>query len=511
VSATQKRMTLVTSILASIVVFLDGSVVNVALPALRADLNAGLATQQWVVEAYLLTLGSLILAGGSYADIRGRRHSLTLGVTLFAITSLVCAVAPSAAVLVVARALQGVAGAVLVPASLALLTATYDDDTERGAAIGSWTAWTGVAFVIGPLAGGTLVDTISWRGVFAINIPIAAVTLWLARRYVAESRDPSAAGSVDVPAALLSVVWLGGAVLALIEQPDRGWGDPLVLGPLVAAAIALPAFLWREAHCPNPMLPLDLFKIRNFSAVNLATFAIYGGLGAFTFFLVIYLQQVAGYSAFQGGLALLPVTVVMFALSRRFGALSMKIGPRLPMTIGPLVAAAGLFLLRMVDAQPDYLTEVLPGVLLFSLGLSATVAPLTATALSSVDRSHAGVASGVNNAVARVAGLVAIAVVGAVVSSQFTAQLDHKLPPPALAHARKQPLVTTPPSEVPPGQRAQARVLLTDAGVSAFRGGITVSALLVAAGGIISAAGVRNGPRTAPSRVSEATPTTATT
>jgi EmrB/QacA subfamily drug resistance transporter len=510
VSQTQKRMTLVTSILASIVVFLDGSVVNVALPALRADLNAGLATQQWVVEAYLLTLGALILAGGSYADIRGRRHSLSLGVTLFAITSLICAVAPSAPVLVVARALQGVAGAVLVPASLALLTATYDDETERGAAIGSWTAWTGVAFVIGPLAGGTLVDTISWRGVFAINIPIAAVTLWLARRYVAESRDPSAAGSVDVPAALLSVVWLGGAVLALIEQPDRGWGDPLVLAPLVAAAIALPAFLWREAHCPHPMLPLDLFKIRNFSAVNLATFAIYGGLGAFTFFLVIYLQQVGGYSAFQGGLALLPVTVVMFALSRRFGALAMRIGPRLPMTIGPLVAAAGLFLLGLVGAQPDYVTDVLPGVLLFSLGLSATVAPLTATALSSVDRSHAGVASGVNNAVARIAGLVAIAVVGAVVSSQFAARLDHKLPPPALAQARTQPLVTAPPSAVPPGQRAQARVLLTDAGVSAFRSGITVSALLVAAGGIISAFGVSNGSRRAPSRASEATPTAAT-
>jgi EmrB/QacA subfamily drug resistance transporter len=507
---TRKRMTLVTCILASIVVFLDGSVVNVALPALRDDLNAGLATQQWVVEAYLLTLGALILAGGSYADIRGRKHALMLGVMLFAATSLVCAIAPSAPILVAARALQGVAGAVLVPASLALLTATYDDETERGAAVGSWTAWTGVAFVIGPLAGGTLVDTISWRGVFAINIPIAAVTLWMARRYAEESRDPEAAGSVDVPAALLSVIWLGGAVLALIEQPDRGWGDPLVYGPLLAAAIALPAFLWREAHCPHPMLPLHLFRIRNFSAVNLATFAIYGGLGAFTFFLVLYMQQIAGYTATQAGLALVPVTMVMFALSRRFGALSMKIGPRLPMTIGPLVGAAGLFLLRSVGANPDYVTDVLPGILLFSLGLSATVAPLTATALSSVERHHAGVASGVNNAVARIAGLVAIAVVGAVVSSSFASTLDHKLPPRALEKARTQPLVTDVPNGVPPGQRAQARVLLTDAGVDAFRAGMTVSALLVAAGGLISAAGVRNRPRTAPSRVSEATPSAAT-
>src|SRR3954470_3741094 len=293
-----KRLTLVACILASIVVFLDGSVVNVALPAIRDDLNAGLATQQWVVEAYLLTLGALILAGGAYADIRGRKHSLMLGVTLFAATSLICAIAPNAPILVGARALQGVAGAVLVPASLALLTATYENETDRGAAVGTWTAWTGGAFVIGPLAGGTLVDAISWRGVFAINLPIAAVTLWLSKRSAEESRDLEAAGAVDLPAALLSIAWLGGAVLALIEQPDRGWSDPLVYIPLLGAAGALPAFLWREAHCEHPMLPLHLFKVRNFSAVNLATFAIYGGLGAFTFFLVLYLQQIAGYSAF---------------------------------------------------------------------------------------------------------------------------------------------------------------------------------------------------------------------
>src|SRR3954454_12354582 len=270
-SERDKRLTLVACIMASIVVFLDGSVVNVALPALREDLNAGLATQQWVGEAYLLTLGSLILAGGSYADIRGRKPSLMLGVTLFAGTSLACAVAPTSAFLVGARALQGVAGAVLVPASLAVLTATYDDEQERGAAVGSWTAWTGIAFIIGPLAGGTLVDTISWRGVFAINIPIAALTLWLANRSVTESKDPDAGGAVDVPAAVLSMVWLGGLVFALIEQSDHGWSDPLVYVPLIAAALAFPAFIWREAHCAHPMLPLELFKVRNFTFVNAAT------------------------------------------------------------------------------------------------------------------------------------------------------------------------------------------------------------------------------------------------
>jgi EmrB/QacA subfamily drug resistance transporter len=487
-----RRMTLVACILASIVVFLDGTVVNVALPALREDLHAGLATQQWVVEAYLLTLGSLILAGGSYADIRGRKHSLMLGVTLFALTSLACAIAPSAPFLVGARALQGVAGAVLVPASLAILTATYDDEVERGAAIGSWTAWTGIAFIIGPLAGGTIVDTLSWRGVFAINLPIAALTLWMASRYVHESRDPDAAGSVDIPAALLSVVWLGGAVFALIERPDHGWSDPLVFIPLLAAAIALPAFLWREAHSPHPMLPLNLFKVRNFSAVNAATLTIYGGLGALTFFLIIFLQQVGGYSALSAGAAFMPVTLVMFALSRRFGRLAMRIGPRWPMTIGPLLGGLGLFLLRGVDSHPDYVTEVLPCLLLFALGLSMTVAPLTATVLSSVGQEHAGIASGVNNAVARVAGLLAIAVIGAIVSSSFASGLDSKLPPKAVAEAKSQPLVTHVPAGVPPVQRAEAKATLTSASVEAFRDGVTVSALLVAAGGLIAAVGVRN-------------------
>ena len=509
-SARDKQLTLVACILASIVVFLDGSVVNVALPALREDLDAGLATQQWVVEAYLLTLGSLILAGGSYADIRGRRHSLMLGVTLFAITSLACAVAPSAAFLVAARALQGVAGAVLVPASLAVITATYDDERERGAAVGSWTAWTGMAFIIGPLAGGTLVETLSWRGVFAINLPIAALTLWLAKRSVRESKDPEAAGAVDIQAATLSMLWLGGLVLALIEQPDHGWGDPLVWGPLAVAALALPAFLWREAHCPHPMLPLNLFRIRNFSVVNAATLTIYGGLGALTFFLIIYLQQVAGYSAIEAGVAFVPVTLVMFVLSRRFGALAMRIGPRWPMTVGPLLGGLGLFLLRGVDTHPDYVAEVLPGILVFALGLSMTVAPLTATVLSSVAQSHAGVASGVNNAVARVAGLLAIAVVGAVISSTFVSSLDHKLPAKALEEARTQPLVTSVPDGVPPGQRAQAKAALTDASVDAFQAGVLMSALLVAAGGLISAAGVQNRPRAAYARASEATASAST-
>jgi EmrB/QacA subfamily drug resistance transporter len=487
-----KRLTLVASILASVVVFLDGSVVNVALPAIRDDLHAGLATQQWVVEAYLLTLGALILTGGVYADIHGRKRALMTGVTGFAITSLACAAAPTAEVLVAARALQGVAGALLVPASLALLTATFDDETERGAAVGTWTAWTGIAFVVGPLAGGSIIDAISWRGVFAVNLPIAAVTLWIAHRGAAESRDADAPPALDVPGAVMSVAFLGGAVLALIEQPDRGWGDPLVWMSLVVAVAGLVLFVRRELRCPHPMVPLHLFHNRNFSAVNAATLAIYGGLSAFTFFVVLFLQQVAGYSALGAGAALLPTTVVMFLFSRYSGALGMRIGPRLPMTAGPLVAAAGLLLMRGVDTDPSYVAEVLPGVLVFSVGLTLTVAPLTAAALSSVPRGHAGIASGVNNAVARVAGLIAIAVVGAIVAGRFGAVLDDRLPAAAADRARARPLVVELPDGVPAGQRESARAALLDASVSAFRAGITASALLVAAGGLISAAGVRN-------------------
>lgn len=491
-NGTSKRLTVVASILASTVVFLDGSVVNVALPALRDELDAGLATQQWVVEAYLLTLGALILAGGAYADIRGRKHALMVGVTAFAAASLVCAVAPSAELLVAARAVQGVAGAVLVPASLAVITAAFDDPAERGAAIGTWTAWTGVGFVIGPLAGGFLVDAVSWRLVFAINIPIALVTLWIAQRAITETRDPSAAGAIDIPAAALSVVFLGGLVFGLIQQSDLGWSDPQVWGSLAAAVVAFVLFIQRERRCRHPMLPLELFRNRNFSVVNSATLTIYGGLGAFTFFLVIYLQQVAGYSAIEAGVALVPTTVVMFLLSRRFGALAMRIGPRLPMTVGPLLGGVGLFMLRGLDTDPDYLRDVLPGVLVFSFGLTMTVAPLTATVLSSVGSQHAGVASAVNNAVARVASLLAIAVVGAVVASSFETHIADRLPAAAAAEAKDQPLVTAVPEAVPRAERAAARRVLEASSTEAFRSGMTLAALLVAAGGLISAAGVRN-------------------
>ena len=325
-----KRLTLLAAILGSSVVFLDGTVVNVALPAIREDLDTGLAEQQWIVEAYLLTLGSLILVGGSLGDILGRRRVFVWGLVGFGLTSALCAIAPSAELLIVARALQGIAGALLVPSSLALITAMFPGD-ERGAAIGSWTAWTGIAFVLGPLGGGALIEFVSWRWIFAINVPLVLATLWLVRAGVPESRDEEAPRRIDYLGAVLVSLGLAGPVFALIEQPTYGWSDPLVFVPLVAGLALLALFVWHERRTDHPMLPLSLFRSRNFAIGNLATLLIYGGLGAATFFVTIFLQQVAGYSPIAAGLSLVPITLCMWLLSRRFGALSDRIGPRLLM------------------------------------------------------------------------------------------------------------------------------------------------------------------------------------
>ncbi|HWM12450.1 MAG TPA: MFS transporter [Solirubrobacteraceae bacterium] len=469
-----KRLTLLAAILGSSVVFLDGTVVNVALPSIRADLESGLAEQQWIVEAYLLTLGSLILVGGSLGDILGRRRVFVWGLAGFGVTSALCAVAPGAVALIVARGLQGVAGALLVPSSLALITATFPGD-ERGGAIGSWTAWTGMAFVIGPLGGGLLIEFASWRWIFAINVPLVLATLWLVRAGVPESRDEQASRSIDYLGALLASLGLAGPVFALIEQPRYGWADPLVWVPLVGGLALLALFLWHERRTAHPMLPLTLFRSRNFAIGNLSTLLVYGGLGAMSFFVVIFLQQVAGYSPVAAGLALLPITLLMWVLSRRFGALSDRIGPRLPMGLGPIVAGLGMLWLARLDADVNYVTEVLPGVLVFGLGLSATVAPLTNTVLGAVPQHNAGVASGVNNQIARVAALLAIAAVGAVIASTFSSELG-------------------PPAPIGDYEPLTGRGIdgVEDASVTAFRAGMIVSGGFVILGGLISLAGIVN-------------------
>ena len=489
----QKRLTLVACILGSAIVFIDGTVVNVALPAIREDLHAGLATQQWVMEAYLLMLGSLILIGGSLSDLFGRRRVFTLGVVGFGATSALCAIAPSAATLVVARGLQGVAGALLVPSALATIIDTFPEE-ERGAAIGSWTAWGGISTLVGPLLGGLLIQVASWRLVFAISLVPIAGTLYLIRRFVPEHLDSTVHRHVDVLGAVLCATGLAGIVLGLIEQPEHGWGDPLVAGPLAVGAVSLALFVAQERRARGPMLPLELFRRRNFAVGNLATLALYSGIGAATFFLPVYLQQVAGYRPLEAGVALLPVTVVVFALSRRWGALSDRLGPRLFMSVGPLVAAAGLLLLMLAGRDAPYLSTVFPPMLVFGLGLSITVAPLTAAVLAGVDDEHAGVASGVNNAVARVAGLLAIGAVGAVVAAQFGSTLDDRLAGTrldpraraAVERARSHPLT------VADGEGAAVRAASVDASVDAFRAGMAASALLAVLGGLVSAAGIEN-------------------
>src|SRR3954462_15863907 len=436
-SARTKRLTLAAAILGSGVVFLDGTVVNVALPAIREDLGTGLAEQQWIVEAYLLTLGALLLVGGSLGDLFGRRRVFVMGLSGFGVTSLLCALAPSAEVLIGMRAIQGVAGAMLVPSSLALITATFGA-SERGAAIGSWTAWTGIAMVVGPLGGGALVQLVSWRWIFAINVPLVLATLAVVRAGVEESVDEESTHRIDYLGAVLVSLGLAGPVFALIEQPVYGFADPRVWVPFVVGVLLLVAFVLHEARSDHPMLPLSLFRSRNFAVGNLATLGIYGGLGGALFFVTIFLQQVAGYTPVEAGLSLMPITIVMWLLSRRWGALSDRIGPRLLMGCGPLVAGLGLIWMGRLSPDVEYVTDLLPAVVVFALGLSATVAPLTNTVLGAVPQHHAGVASGVNNQVARVASLLAIAVLGAVVSAEFKTTLRDNV------------------VELPPSQRAAA-------------------------------------------------------
>jgi len=462
----QQRLTLIAAILGSTVVFLDGTVVNVALPAIADKLDAGLAGQQWVVEAYMLALVALLLVGGSLGDQFGRRRIFVLGLIGFAATSILCALASTVEVLVAGRALQGVAGALLVPGSLALVASTFEG-AARGKAVGTWTAWTGIAVVIGPAGGGALVEALSWRAIFWINVPLIAFTVALTLRAVAESRDPDAFHGADVPGVLLSALGLGAPVFALIEQPNRGWGDPLVLIPLFVGVAFLGLFILREARASHPMLDLALFKIRNFWVANVTTFAAYAGLIAALFFVTIFLQQVAGYSPVEAGLATTPISVVLFLLSPRFGKLASDTGPRLPMTVGPIVAGIGLLLLLRIDPDAAYLSEVLPGVVVFSVGLAATVAPLTATVLDSVDERHIGIASGANNGIARVAGLLAIAVLGVVISIQFEATAG-------------------------PGVSGPLTAAAPQASTDAFHLGIAIAGILMILGGIVAGLGIQN-------------------
>ena len=498
-TASTKRLVLVAAILGTTVVTIDSTVVNVALPAIENDLGGGLAGQQWTSNAYLLTLSSLLLVAGSLGDLFGARRVFALGVTGFGVTSVFCALAPTVELLVVARALQGVFGALLTPAALAVIVATFTPE-ERGRAVGAWTAWGGMGTILGPLIGGQLVDSASWRWIFAINVPIVLITLFLVLRVVPEGRPRAADAKVDVIGAMLCAFGLGGITYGLIEQPLHGWGAAMVAVPLFGGAALFAAFVAWEAWSPHPMLPLSLFRRRNFAVGNIETFSMYAGLGLLFFFLVLFLQQVAGYGALEAGTTTIPVTLVMFLLSARFGALADRYGPRFFMGAGPLLAAVGLAFFMRLDADVDYLTELLPGLLIFAVGLSLTVAPLTATVLADADEHNAGIASGVNNAIARVASLIAIAAVGAVVSSAFGSALRDELGADArrpevargIREAEKQPLARVVVKDVPPRVRAEVAAGSQDASVKAFRVAIAIATTLVALGGVLGVIGIVN-------------------
>ncbi|MFF3766143.1 MFS transporter [Streptomyces sp. NPDC001922] len=401
------RWVLLTTVLGSGMALLDGTVVNVALPRIGADLDADLAVLQWTVNAYTLTLASLILLGGALGDRFGRRRVFVIGVVWFALASLACGMAPNAPVLIAARALQGIGGALLTPGSLALIQATFHP-AERARAVGAWSGLGGVAAAVGPFLGGWLVDGPGWRWVFLINVPLAAVCVTVAVRHVPETRDPGARGRFDVAGAALGAVSLGAATYALIEAPEKG-ASPTVVIAGVGGVLLGAAFVHLERRRRDPMLPPRIFASRQFTAVNAVTFCVYAAFGGFFFLSVLQLQVVLGYSALAAGTALLPTTGMMLLLSARSGELGQRIGPRIPLTVGPLLCAAGLLLMLRVDAGASYWADVLPALLVMGSGMVLLVAPLTATVLASVEVEHAGLASGVNNAVARAAGLLAVA------------------------------------------------------------------------------------------------------
>ncbi len=421
-----QRAVLVVAILASFAAFLDGSAVNVALPAISADLGGGLSSQQWVVDAYLLSLGAFILLAGSLSDVFGRKRVLMTGLIGFGLTSVACAIAPTVETLILVRGLKGVFGALLVPSSLALILDAFPAD-RQGRAIGNWTAFTSIATIAGPALGGVLVDSLSWRWVFGVNVLPIALAVALAHR-LAEDPPRSPGARVDVVGALLGVAGLGLPVFVLIEHARFGWDSPIIIAALLVGVASFVGFVLWELRTAQPMLPMGIFRARNFTVGNVATFFVYGGLSLGTFALAVFLQQSAGYSATMAGLAMIPSSLVLIGLSAYVGRLSGRVGARLLMGAGPVIAGGGFALMLAITDDASYLTQVLPAVLVFGLGMAVTVAPLTATILGAVDSTHSGIASATNNAVSRIAGLIAVAL-AATLGGSATIDLDsfHRL------------------------------------------------------------------------------------
>src|SRR5579862_3671802 len=455
IKSARGRWVVAATVLGSGMAALDATVVGIALPAIGRNFHSGVASVQWVVDAYTLTLAGLLLLGGTLGDSYGRRKVFQIGIVWFAVASLLCGLAPDAAVLIAARALQGVGGALLTPGSLAILQASFAQE-DRSAAIGAWSGLGGVATAVGPFLGGWLISAVSWRLIFFINLPVAVAVIVIAIRHVPESRAPGPAQPLDAAGAATISLALAGLTYGLIAASADGWTSPRVLASLFVGAALFAAFIVIEARGRHPMLPLGVFRSRQFSAANAVTFVVYGALGGALFLVPVVLQEVCGYSPLEAGVAMLPLTAIMLALSARSAALASRIGPRLQMTAGPLLIGAGMLLFTRVHGNGDYLTQVLPAVLVLGLGLAANVAPLTATALSAAPAEHSGIASAVNNDVARTASLIAVAVLPALAGITG----DVYLHPAALTHG--------------------------------FHMAMLISAVAVAAGGVLAFATIRN-------------------
>jgi EmrB/QacA subfamily drug resistance transporter len=463
---------------------IDGTVVNVALPTIQRSLNATAADLQWVIEAYSLFLSALILVGGSLGDRLGRRKVFAAGIAIFAAASVICGASPNVGFLVGARAIQGVGGALMVPGSLAIISAAFDEES-RGKAIGTWSGFSVVATAIGPVLGGWLVQSASWRWVFFINLPLAFITLWLIQVHVPESRDEESSGPLDLLGAALVTLGLGGIVFGLIEAGPRGLGDSLVLATFAGGVVLLFLFVVVEARSPAPMMPLDVFRSRTFTGTNLLTLLLYGALGGSLYFLPFNLQQVQGYTPTEAGASFLPFTVIVFALSRWTGGLVHRYGAKLPLIVGPIVTGIGFLLFTIPGIGGSYWTTFFPAIVVMSFGMCLVIAPLTTAVMNAVSAHRSGVASGVNNAISRAAGLLAIAVLGLVVSSVFASSLDTRLTDlhvsPAIRTAldaqRAKLIGASLPAQATPPERAKLKHALEESFVDAFR-----AIMLLAAG-----------------------------
>jgi EmrB/QacA subfamily drug resistance transporter len=496
-----KPWVLAATIVGSSMAFIDMSVVNVALPAMQADLAARVSEAQWVINAYMLFLGALILVGGAAGDRFGRRRIFVLGVIAFTIASVACALAPNALVLIASRALQGIGGALLVPSSLAIISAAFPED-ERGRAIGTWAGASALTTALGPVLGGWLVDTLSWRAIFLINIPIAVVAVAIALWHVPESRDDTA-GGVDWGGAALAVAGLGALAYGLTIASENGWTHPNVLIPLVVAVGILAAFVWFESRAPAPMMPLPLFRSRNFTGANVITLLLYFALSGALFFVPFNLIRIQGYSAAAAGAAFLPFSVIMGVLSRWSGGLIDRYGARVLLTVGPAITAVGFALLAVPGIGGSYWTTFFPSMVVLGFGMAVAVAPLTTTVMRAVDDRHAGVASGINNATARVAGMLAVALLGAIAVGVFGRAVGDRLEEmqlstetrdlvraeiPKLAEAQV-------PKDVSEVQREELKRVLSESFVGSFRVAQLIAAALALASGVCGWLMIRESPR----------------